>query len=1419
MNHNRQDTNSRYGRNQARFTAVLTIVALICSLCIPSILVLPKTASASGAQITAISANEAYALAMKSDGTVWGWGTGPLGNNDPDSNSALVPVQTKNLTEVVAISAGGDVALALKKDGTVWSWGSNQSGELGDGMTSKRNLPAQVPSLSGISAIATGYSYCLALKNDGTVWAWGSNQNGALGDGTTNDRKTPVQISELSGVVSLAANYHSSYAIKADGTVWAWGLNDQGQLGDGLRQDQQLPINTGLTNIKTLIPGGYSLTVIKQDGSLWQLGLSVNGAVNNDIQNTLVQVPGLSHVVSAAAGQNNFMAVLQDQTVWTWGNALPGYGSMNTVTPQPVQVRGLSGTFSVVACLGWYDLALKTDGTVWTWGNNMNGELGDGTKVNHYVPSQNFADKTPMGPTVGNVSLVRTLYSEPYAITLRFTKPMLQSSFSTQGNVTLKDDQGQEVALNLTQEGSDLGRMLIETVAPLSLSQHYTLRLTNIVDLEGLTLQDYSYDFTVSLPFKTFQGGVSAGDSHSLSAGEYVMAWGSNTYGQLGDGTNIQRSTPVRVQGLKTQVSSVAAGGTHSLALLQDKSVETWGNNDHGQLGDGSSTNRNTAVTVNGLSDIVGVAAGTRHSLAVQSDGTVWAWGDNNSGQLGDGSQQDRSTPVQVKGLRQVTKIAAGGDTSLAITADGKVWAWGNNQDGQLGDGTTKNESTPVLVQGLSDITSISAGWTHCLALKSDGGVWAWGDNTQSILGTGSADENCTAPALVQGLSGITSISAGNQFSMAATNQGVTVAWGRNDFNQLGDGSTAKFESTPKPIENIPLIPSVDQSISAGGYHALCAAFSTMSWGYNDSGQLGLGLTEHVSMPEAISTLPTPEYFRKAGQAAPDTAVEIAQTGWAYGTEAAILVNEKSYADALPGTVLASAVKAPILLTDSNQLTAATAKELQRLNPKTVFILGGKAVVSTQIEQTLKAEYQNVIRIGGYDQYETAAKIAHYLKEQNLAAPGKAVIAYGGNFPDALAVSSLAAYQQIPILLTKTYSLPSYTQDAIQELQVSEATVVGGTAVISAEVANQLPGMKRFSGMDKYDSAIAIAEGMNADLNTVFVATGENFPDALAGSVLAARTNSPIVLVSKELPTVAQNFLKSKIGQIRETMVLGGTGVVSDKTMESIADTFDPNHPAMHIPNASPASAALNPLTPPANSPIVTEPQILGASNPDPSLKGPYENGGSLDKLWDDCVYPKKDLTLKWSGLSTPNYLVRVSDSKRGVVFWAYVGDVNTYTLPGSIFTEGNDCRISVAGTTGTDRLAPGYKEWYIQAGFYPSSGVLIMIHTLKPPTITSPANEATVPKQDLTITWDSSDWKDRYKMLLVSYRYLLKDLTINQTGDGFSDSEIGRSSLTIPSSKLATGHTYRLGIEATIGGYNFIPDDRQISEMTFTVR
>ncbi|MDP4161264.1 MAG: cell wall-binding repeat-containing protein, partial [Bacillota bacterium] len=462
--------------------------------------------------------------------------------------------------------------------------------------------------------------------------------------------------------------------------------------------------------------------------------------------------------------------------------------------------------------------------------------------------------------------------------------------------------------------------------------------------------------------------------------------------------------------------------------------------------------------------------------------------------------------------------------------------------------------------------------------------------------------------------------------------------------------------------------------------------------------------------------------------------------------------------------------------------------------------------------------YQNVIRLGGYDQYETSAKIARYLKDNNLAAPGKAVIAYGENFPDALAVSSLAAYQHSPILLTRTHSLPSYTEDALKELQISESTVVGGTAVIGPEVSAQLPSMKRYSGMDKYETAIAIAQGMNADLNTVFIATGENFPDALAGSVLAARTNSPIILVNKNLPASANTFLATNMSQIKETMVLGGIGVVPDTVLETISKTLEPTQPSNFTPLPSPPPSA--PPTPPHYVPLVTAPQILGT--PVNNAQGLTENTMWFDTLRDGGIFPKQDLTIKWSGAPTPmNYLIRVQSSTANsdtrIVFWAFVGNVGSYTLPASIFTEGNDYRISVAATTGTNRFAPDYKEWYVNGGFYPSMGVLITIHTLQPAAFISPANGDSVPKEDLIIKWNAPDWKNIDGQYEVYSSVRIIDLTNVLSGPPVLAPQPNWGSYILDGSALSTGHTYRFIVDEWLPGN--IPGNHQTSETTFTVR
>ncbi len=338
-----------------------------------------------------------------------------------------------------------------------------------------------------------------------------------------------------------------------------------------------------------------------------------------------------------------------------------------------------------------------------------------------------------------------------------------------------------------------------------------------------------------------------------------VWAWGYNYEGELGNGTGgemyVNNPEPVQVTGITTAVVA-EAGDLHSIALLSNGTVWTWGDNTWGQLGNGTALPSWVPIQVPGLNNITAIASGHRHNLALRSDGTVWGWGEN-WGQLGDNTIEDRYSPVQVHGpndvgyLDGVVKIAAGDQHSLAIRSDGTVWAWGRNNYGRLGDGTTTHRLTPVQVVGLTEVVAIAAGFDHSLAVRQDGTVWAWGHNHKGQLGDGTTTSSYT-PKQVPGLTGITAVSAGYWWSLALKADGTVYGWGYNYHGELGNGTNTDSLS-PVPVSGL----SGAVGISCGDYHghAVKADGTAWSWGWNDQGQLGDGTYIDRWTPVQVVTL------------------------------------------------------------------------------------------------------------------------------------------------------------------------------------------------------------------------------------------------------------------------------------------------------------------------------------------------------------------------------------------------------------------------------------------------------------------------------------------------------------------------------------------------------------------------------------
>ena len=329
--------------------------------------------------------------------TTFTWGSnaaGELGLKDAVPRAAPAPQGASSWS---VITSGVSHISAIKSDGTLWGWGNNSSGAFGNNTATAQSSPVQIGTLATWSSVKGATFFSGAIKTDNTLWGWGINTSGSLGDNTATTRSSPVQIGTLATWSKVAAFGQSMAAIKTDNTLWAWGLGTSGQIGDDTAATKSSPVQIGTLATWSALavhgPGSSNMTAIKADGTLWAWGLGSGGRVGDNAATTRsspVQIGTLATWSVTAHGNGHTLAVKTDGTLWAWGVNTNGVVGDNTATTRssPVQIGTLS-TWSTISTGGYsFSMAIKTDGTLWGWGLNGSGQVGNNTLITQSSPVQ-----------------------------------------------------------------------------------------------------------------------------------------------------------------------------------------------------------------------------------------------------------------------------------------------------------------------------------------------------------------------------------------------------------------------------------------------------------------------------------------------------------------------------------------------------------------------------------------------------------------------------------------------------------------------------------------------------------------------------------------------------------------------------------------------------------------------------------------------------------------------------------------------------------------------------------------------------------------------------------------------------------------------------------------------------------------------
>ena len=774
-------------------------------------------------------------ITLKEDGTVWATGKndyGQLGVGDTTNRNTSVQVKIDEntyLENVIKIDVTDNTTIALTKTGEVYAWGKNEFGELGLGDRTYRSYATRVKGIDGngylenIIDVANGDENSYAIDKNGNVYGWGDGNYHQIDD-TETSRTTPTQMSDCTNAISVSAGDCFMAVMQSNSNTLERGYNRYGQRGNGTTADT--PTGTCIVgnDINKICAGNDATLIIREDGTVWAAGRNRYGELglgdtSNRASFTKLTLEDGTEIKAKYGELNSSVTTILGKDGKVYATGYNGYGQLsNGTTTNSLKLKpmlnsdGTEVTDAILIKIGeMYELDRNTgivrkDGTVWVSGDNTYGQIGNSGNT-----SATYLSK--MGDGFLN-------YPEK-VITVEVDKskkinPLL---FNIQDDMNVYTDSTTKVG-----------------------TLNYEIEDSNIAELTTL--------------------GMITGKQQGITKIKVTD-------------TSTKRTTSIWVKVVNDSNIQISLGYKFSVALKQDGTVWSWGQNNDGELGLGNTTEYDEPQQITEITEkITDVKTGYYHSIALTEKGEVYTWGYNGYGQLGNGTSENSTTPVKVTGLKNVAKIDAYKYMTIVSTQNGEVYVWGRgygktpvklNFSRKIIDVAgnivlAENRKAYNLTETASygkDLIKISAGESHYLGLTSDGEVYAWGGNGYGQLGDGTNTSTYTEPAKVvtpdgkSKISKIVDISAGNMYSIITDKDGKVYT-----FGNYGDYRTANTVHSNKPVEIQDLYKTELVAASEGGHTAIVDWDGNVyTVGLNDYGQLGLKDTTTKSKFEKIGEL------------------------------------------------------------------------------------------------------------------------------------------------------------------------------------------------------------------------------------------------------------------------------------------------------------------------------------------------------------------------------------------------------------------------------------------------------------------------------------------------------------------------------------------------------------------------------------